>query len=111
MTHQRQCKLTVIRKAYFEDLAKDYAPVSITCPCQKFEEGQTFILDQNGPQGYWHLMGGTFCSEAWAAISNYVDTILQGGTFQTDRKENYRIACCPSGIRPVIFKIELLEDE
>ena len=47
MTHQRQCKLTVIKKAYFEDLAKDYAPVSITCPCQKFEEGQTFILDQN----------------------------------------------------------------
>ena len=63
MTHQRQCKLTVIRKAYFEDLAKDYAPVSITCPCQKFEEGQTFILDQNGPQGYWHLMGGTFCQK------------------------------------------------
>ena len=32
-------------------------------------------------------MGGTFCSEAWAAISNYVDTIFQEALFkQIERK-------------------------
>lgn len=110
MAHGRKCRLTVIKTAYFEDLASRYAPQSITMPCQRFKVGDTFIVDQNGPQGYWHLMGGTFCSEAWAAISNYIDTILQGGTFQTDTKENVMIACCPSGLRPVVFKIELMQD-
>lgn len=111
MAMGRKCKITVIKRAYFPELAEQYSPKSITCPCEKFEDGQEFILDQNGPVGFWHLMGGTFCSEAWAAIGHYTDTILQGGTFPSDTGENMTIACCPNGISPVIFKIELLTEK
>ena len=100
MAHNRKCKITVIKCMFHEELANQYeADVSL---CPLFKEGQSFILDQNSMSGYWHLMGGTFCSEAWASISNYVDTVLQGGTFNTSCK----IASCPNGIHPVIFKIE-----
>lgn len=101
MAHNRKCKITVLKCRLDEELAKEYEPNAGLCPL--FKEGQTFILDQNSMHGYWHLMGGTFCSEAWASISNYIDTILQGGTFDA----GYKIACCPNGIHPVIFKIEL----
>ncbi len=106
MAHNRKCKITVIKRIFHEDLAKEYAPKTVTGPCMQFSDGQEFILDQNSMSGFWHLMGGTFCSEAWASISHYVDTILQGGTFVTDSGENMIIAGCPHGIHPVIFKIE-----
>ncbi len=104
MAHNRKCKITVIKCMFHEELANQYEPSASLCPL--FKEGQSYILDQNSMSGYWHLMGGTFCSEAWASISNYVDTILQGGTFKTPSQENYKIASCPNGIHPVIFKIE-----
>lgn len=111
MAKGRLCKITVVKKAYFPDLAEQFGESTSCCPCHKFEVGQEFILDQNGPTGFWHLMSGTFCSEAWAAIGHYVDTILQGGRFETESGENYTIACCPSGIHPTVFKIELAKGE
>ena len=107
MAHNRKCRITVLKCMCHQDLAQQYEPDA--CPCRMFHEGQTWILDQNSMSGYWHLMGGTFCSEAWAAVSNYIDTILQGGTFETADGKNYKIASCPNGIHPVIFKIERAE--
>lgn len=110
MAMGRKCKITVLKREFFPELAEKYAPDSITGPCGKFKDGQVFILDQNGPVGFWHLMGGTFCSEAWAAIGHYTDTILQGGKFDSDTSENMIVRCCPNGISPVVFKIELVTD-
>ena len=110
MSQGRKCRITVLKCGFDKELSKHYAPNTITWACDKFKEGQEFVLDQNGPVGFWHLMGGTFCSEAWASIGHYVDTILQGGRFQSDNGENMIIVCCPNGIRPVIFKIELVID-
>ena len=104
MAHNRKCKITVIKCIYNEELAEQYGSKHKLCPL--FHEGQEFILDQNSMSGYWHLMGGSFCSEAWASISHYIDTILQGGTFETVNGDNYKIASCPNGIHPVIYKIE-----
>lgn len=92
-----------------EELAKEYG--TYPSSCKRFKEGDEFILDQNSMHGYWHLMGGTFCSEAWAAASSYIDTILQGGSFDTPNGENYKIVSCPNGIHPIIFKIERYKDK
>ena len=107
----RKCRITVLKRDFDSELAAKFAPTTVNHPCEKFEDGQEFILDQNGPVGFWHLMGGTFCSEAWAAISHYVDTILQGGTFESETGENMIIRSCPGGINPVVFKIELMTDK
>ncbi len=52
-------------------------------------------------------------SEAWDAISRYIYTGLQGGSIMKDwmKEENTMIACCSDGTRPVIFKIERIDEK
>ena len=53
------------------------------------------------------------CSEAWDAISRYIYTGLQGGSIMKGwmKEENTMIACCSDGTRPVIFKIERIDEK
>ena len=52
-------------------------------------------------------------SELWDAISRYIYTGLQGGSIMKGwiKAENTMITCCLDGTRPVIIKIERLEEE
>ena len=49
---------------------------------------------------------------AWHAIAHYVYAVLQGGSIMEGwmKEEQVMIACCNDGTRPVIFKIERIED-
>lgn len=53
-----------------------------------------------------------FCAEAWHCISHYVYAALQGGSLmQTWMKDDHiMIASCNDGTRPVIFKIQRIDD-
>ena len=53
------------------------------------------------------------CSEAWDAIARYIYTGLQGGSIMKGwmKEENTMITCCSDGTRPVIFKIERIDEE
>ena len=53
------------------------------------------------------------CSEAWDAISRYIYTGLQGGSIMKGwmKHENEMICCCSDGTRPVIFKVERIDEE
>ena len=53
------------------------------------------------------------CSEAWDAISRYIYTGLQGGLIMKGwmKEENTMITCCSDGTRPVIFKIERIDEQ
>lgn len=105
-----KAKITVLRKTYFEDLAQEYLSDSQVGPCSIFEEGQEFTVDK---KNYLSMLDGRFCSEAWSAISHYVYAALQGGSPMHGwiNDEKVMIACCNDGTRPVIFKIERLEEE
>lgn len=110
---RRRVKITVIRKEVFPDLQEKYLadPKSGSCPI--FEVGQEFILEKsNEKDDFWHMLDGKFCSEAWDCISRYVYTGLQGGSIMDGwtNDEKMMIACCNDGTRPVIFKIERLDD-
>lgn len=52
------------------------------------------------------------CSEAWDAIARYIYTGLQGGSIMKGwmNQENTMIACCSDRTRPVIFKIERIDE-
>ena len=108
-TWKSRAKITVLRKTYFEDLAEVYLSNPQVGPCSIFEEGQTFIVDKSN---YLSMLDGKFCSEAWSAISHYVYAALQGGSLMDGwtNDEKVMIACCNDGTRPVIFKIERLEE-
>ena len=71
---------------------------------------QEFILEG---EDFYHMMDGKFCAEAWDAISRYVYTALQGGSIMNGwtNDEKMMIACCNDGTRPVVFKIERIDEE
>ena len=101
-----KCKITVLKRPFDEELAKEYGVKDIgKCPLLK--EGQTFYADWSKPDG--------FCDEAWKAIYQYVFALAHGsGVFYyNDRIEKPGVAICGcnDGLRPVIFKIERTNEE
>ena len=53
------------------------------------------------------------CFGVWDAISRYIYTGLQGGSIMKGwmKHENEMICCCSDGTRPVIFKIERIDED
>ena len=105
-------------------------PDSGMCPC--YNVGDEFVFERDGENDhFWHgglntlvkttadpdtVAGGPkmpHCSEAWDAIARYIYTGLQGGSIMKGwmKEENTMIACCSDGTRPVIFKIERIDEE
>lgn len=102
------CKITVLKRTLNEEIAKEYCKNEFT-PCPKFKEGQEFMsIRFEKPEG--------FCSWAWCDISKYVTVLLSNGNFAEGlydgwmKDKNIAIACCTDAMRPVIFKLEKIED-
>ena len=99
-----KCKITVLRRIVHRDLIDEYMePDAATVPCPHFAEGQEFVF-QGQPDE-------SFCDAAWNDIYKDYATLMQGGSFSPWMKEeDVVIACCSDGIRPVVFKLERLDD-
>ena len=102
----KKCKITVLKTEFYEDLAKEYGSEGIG-PCPAHKVGDVFYGDWAKPDH--------FCDEAWKAIHHYVfalshdsNVIFDGGWVD---KPGIAICSCNDGIRPVIFKIESLDEE
>lgn len=105
-----KCKITVLKKECYADLQQQYLkdPESGVCPF--FEVGQEFIVDIDG---FFRMLNGKFCAEAWDCISRYLYTALNGGSIMDGwtNDEKVMIASCNDGTRPVIFKLERIDEE
>ena len=101
----KKVKITVLRKMFNEDLAKEYGAAGLR-PCPMLREGQVFYADYAKPDG--------FCDEAWKAIYQYVFALSHGVDdlfYYGDwiGKPGVAICSCNDGLRPVIFKIERID--
>ncbi|MDL2237227.1 TIGR04076 family protein [Christensenellaceae bacterium OttesenSCG-928-K19] len=101
----KQCKITVLKTTFDEELAKEYGAEGITA-CTAFTPGQVFYADYKKPDG--------FCDEAWKAIYQYAFAIAHGveASFYSGdwtKDPNVAICSCNDGLRPVIFKLERAE--
>jgi uncharacterized repeat protein (TIGR04076 family) len=103
----KKCRITVIKRDLHPDLAKKYCQSEVVkCPC--FKEGDTFIAGFEQPEG--------FCGWAWNDIYRFVSVLLSGGNYSTGafngwmKKENEMLACCTDAVRPVTFKLELMDE-
>lgn len=107
---KHKCKITVLRREWYQDLADKYLADPQTGKCSFFRDGQEFIVDA---PAYFRMLNGQFCSEAWDCISKYVYAALQGGAIMDGwtNDEKIMIACCNDGVRPVIFRIERIDVE
>lgn len=103
-------RIQVIQRALFPDLQEKYLANPKSGKCPYFEDGQEFIVEGDD---FFRMMQGKFCAEAWDCISRYVYAALQGGSIMRGwtKDENTMIACCNDGTRPVIFKIERIDEE
>ena len=96
------CKITVLKRTLNKDFAEEYLKDELKI-CDVVKDGQEFIVDNhNCPPG--------FCNWAYADIQRDLVHILYGGYFPWMKEKGVAIACCTDGFRPVIFKIERIED-
>ena len=101
-----KCKITVLRRMFNEDLANEYCQEE-AAPCPVFNEGQEFIYDHQGEGN----KPGNFCEWAWNDIYKTVITLASKGTFGYWMKDDKSIIqCCTDGIRPVVFKVERIDE-
>lgn len=104
----KKCKITVLKTTLNKELAEEYCiSEPRTCPC--FREGDVFTAGFDQPEN--------FCGWAWNDIYRFITVFLSGGNFSTAAFEGWMkndkvmVACCSDAVRPVVFKIELIETE
>lgn len=100
-------KITVLRKTFNSELAAEYGTDSLSL-CPMLNEGQVFYTYCKKPEG--------LCDEAWNAISQYVFALAHGAGKETFYLGDWikipgvAICSCNDGLRPVIFKVEGVEN-
>lgn len=103
----KKVRVTVLKKEFYPDLAQEYGSKTMK-PCPFFEVGQVYECKENKrPEGFG-------CEDAWACISRNVFALSSGGTDIYDGRwlkegSNTCINCCNDGMRPVVFKLEVIE--
>jgi len=102
-------KITVLKRALFEDVctqygAKDFLDRGGCSPCGRFQDGQEFTLDRglDKPDG--------FCAYAFADIRHELMVVLNGGSRPYIGAEGTAIVCCTDAMKPVLFKIERIDE-
>jgi uncharacterized repeat protein (TIGR04076 family) len=102
------CKITVLKTMYNEELDETYRRPDVHHgPCPFFKVGDEFIVD------YLTVRPDTFkCDWAWDDIHKILMILMTQGNFGTWMKDpdNF-ITCCTDGIKPVVFKLERLEEK
>jgi len=103
-------KITVLKTTLDRELAAEYGVPSLKA-CPMLREGQTFLADYAKPDG--------LCDEAWKAIYQYVFALAHRAPDDNSlfyygdwiRKPGVAICSCNDGLRPVIFKLEVTDEE
>jgi uncharacterized repeat protein (TIGR04076 family) len=103
-----KAKITVVKKLsctelYGENPPAPIDPTKVTPECPRFELGQEFVVDS-------HQCPPGFCNWAYADIQRDLAHILYGGYYPWMAQKGVAVSCCTDGLRPVVFKIERLED-
>ena len=95
-------KITVLKRDIYKDFIDQYSADKSTGACDAVKDGQEFILETlDKPDD--------FCSWAWADIHRDVTAVFFGANYEWIKQPNTVISCCTDGLRPVVFKIELIE--
>ena len=101
-----EVKITVLKRTHNKELFGDNPPVPFDEPpqCDWFETGQEFIVNKMGecPPG--------FCPWAFADIQRDIVHLIFGGSYPWIVEEGVALTNCTDGVRPVIFKLERIED-
>ncbi|UCD45023.1 MAG: TIGR04076 family protein [Candidatus Bathyarchaeota archaeon] len=99
-------RITVVRAFSTEELFSEDAPGTMegyAHVCPNHHPGQEFVTDSVGcPEG--------FCSWAYADIRRDINHILRDGDYGWIGRKGVAFSACTDGLRPVVFKLERIED-
>ena len=99
-------KITVVKRINNKDMFGDSPPATYTGEpeCDVLELGQEFIVDEgvNCPSG--------FCAWAFADIQRDLVHLIFDGSYPWVKEKGVTLASCTDGCRPVVFKLERIED-
>ena len=99
-------KITILKTLYHEDLIDEYLLPEKKAsygPCYRFKVGQEYIIDS-------FEIPKDFCPWAWADIHKSILPIMFNADLPVSIKPGLIIASCTDGLRPVVFKIENIEE-
>ena len=107
-------RITVVKADVMEDLAAQYGQLQsdgtrTTHPCPFFHPGDQFIFSLKGG-----ITGGNFCEMAKNDLFTMMTGLLgKGAATPAGEKKNIlpEICCCSDGLRPVFFKLEVMEPD
>ena len=99
-------RITVLRREFYPDLAEAYLSEGASagaCPLQAVGDVFLYTGGAEKPEG--------LCPWAWLTLYNKVNTLssagFENGWYKGGRT---RIDCCTDGVRPVIFRVEALDE-
>ena len=103
----KKVRIVVLKKEFYPQLADAYLTEGRQVgPCPILEEGEEFVY-QGGAE-----MPRGFCPWAWIDIYRGVSTLSAGGgTVPWTNRHGMQILCCTDGVRPVVFRLEALEED
>jgi len=98
----RAVRIAVLRRELFEDLVRAHVPTDRrpVHRCPAFVDGQEFLVEG------WPERPDGFCENAWRAIHTGVMLAAFDADLSRTTVPGKWIACCPDGLRPVVFSIE-----
>ena len=100
-------KITVVKRLNFDEIHADTdlgCSATLDAVCPMFAEGQTFVVDMTGvPEG--------FCPAAVGDIFRFISGLRSGANYPWMNEPGKVLACCTDGFRPVVFRLERVEEE
>ena len=99
-------RITVLKREFYAELAEEYLSEGASagaCPLQA--EGDVFLYTGGAekPEG--------LCPWAWIDLYSAVKALASGGDENDWYKDGAtRISCCTDGVRPVVYKLQLVRE-
>jgi len=102
----KKVKITVIKKEFHLDFAEEYlTDGGEVGPCPLMNVGDEFLYEGGAE------MPAGLCPWAWIDIYRGVNALSAGASFKPwNKMDGLQILCCTDGIRPVIFKVEAINE-
>ena len=104
-----KCKITVLKRTVNQDLIDEYLDDSYQGHglCECFRDSQEFLIDASEiPKDFLEC-----CPWAWADIRKDILTVASGGNMPGIRQRGTVITGCRDWFRPVIFKVERMDND
>jgi uncharacterized repeat protein (TIGR04076 family) len=99
-------KITVVKRLNFDEIHADSdvgCSAKMDSVCDQFKEGQEFVTDMTRvPEG--------FCPGAFVDIFRFISGLRSGANYPWMNEPGKVLVCCTDGFRPVVFRLERIED-